>query len=84
MDEVAYSKSWFNQRSGQEDKVSRWRNWICFPAPGAHHLTNTLCWFRINPTCFDHKKYPICKCGRKYVPINKNDKQCFFCMFLSK
>ena len=38
-------------------------------------------WLRIKPSCFKHKVYPRCKCGRLYVPINKGDKDCFFCNF---
>ena len=36
------------------------------------------------PGIFDHKVYPLCKCGRRFVPINKGDKECFWCNFTKK
>lgn len=33
---------------------------------------------------FENKEYPTCKCGRKYVPINKGDTECFLCLFTQK
>ena len=40
--------------------------------------------FYMKPDVYDHKEYPTCQCGRKYVPINKSDKKCFFCLFTDK
>lgn len=39
-------------------------------------------YFHRMPTdVYEYKQYPTCKCGRKYVPINKGDKECFYCQF---
>jgi hypothetical protein len=35
--------------------------------------------FWIPKTALENKEYPKCKCGRRYVPIHKEDKKCFFC-----
>lgn len=29
--------------------------------------------------CLEHKEYPTCKCGRKFVPIVRGDKECLYC-----
>jgi hypothetical protein len=29
------------------------------------------------------KTYPLCNCGRLFVPIHKGDQHCFFCLFLA-
>lgn len=34
------------------------------------------------PSVFhEHKVYPTCHCGRKYVPIKECGDECFFCYF---
>lgn len=41
--------------------------------------------FSFPPQVFEHKEYPACQCGRKYVPIKDMDKdRCFFCIFQNK
>lgn len=40
--------------------------------------------YNVPKTAIEHKEYPVCKCGRKFVPINKGDKICFFCQFMVK
>lgn len=37
-------------------------------------------WYDLPEDIFDSKKYPACsKCGQKYVPITRGDKECFAC-----
>lgn len=38
----------------------------------------------IPDSALKHKEYPTCQCGRKYVPIEKGDKICFYCKFTQK
>lgn len=40
-------------------------------------------WYKMPDDVYEHKEYPICKCGRKYVPVDKH-KACYFCVFLNK
>lgn len=40
--------------------------------------------FYMKPDVYEYKDYPVCKCGRKFVPVSKNDKKCFFCNFQTK
>lgn len=58
-----------------------WKYLICLPRGDGEHL---LQWYKLPDNVFEHKKYPVCKCGRKFVPINGNKKECFRCQFLNK
>lgn len=54
---------------------------ICFPTEEHEHKFE---WYLMPSTVFDHKEYPTCKCGRKFVQLKENDTECFFCQFTKK
>lgn len=36
---------------------------------------------KFNLSAYDHKEYPTCpSCQSKYVPVQKEDKECFKCL----
>ena len=39
-----------------------------------------LLWWR-GPDWDQVKDYPLCACGRLFVPIHEGDTSCFFCLF---
>ena len=43
-------------------------------------LENKLIWFKIPDDIYDHKEYPLCTCGKRYVRTSKNETECFSCM----
>lgn len=52
---------------------------------GGNHFKEYDCrWYNLPKDIYSHKKYPLCKCGRKYVPIKHGDTKCFFCQFTDK
>jgi len=36
---------------------------------------------KIRPDWDQVKDYPLCACGRLFVPIHEGDTSCFFCLF---
>ncbi len=64
-------------RTEQANRIGREGFEIFIPlSDGVSTLTHIL-----PRDIYQHKQYPVCKCGRKFVPINKGDKTCFFCNF---
>lgn len=62
---------------------------ICLPVMETNPRTgycyeSRLEWYRLPKDIFEHKVYPLCKCGRRFVPLSKKDKDCFFCIFTKK
>lgn len=51
---------------------------ICVPLEGTEHGWH---WYQLPKDIFEHKEYPICKCGRKYVPLKEDPSKCFYCQF---
>lgn len=41
-------------------------------------------WHRLPDDIYKHKGYPVCKCGKVFVPINDGDTECFTCQFTKK
>lgn len=60
------------------------KNWICLPRAftelsEADSGEHTLDWYQLPPDIFKSKEYPICHCGRRYVPVEKH-KECYYCV----
>ncbi len=37
-------------------------------------------WIPFDKRAYDHKDYPTCTCGRKYVQLKRDPTRCIFCI----
>lgn len=55
--------------------------WIAMPREDDIELYD---WHRLPNDIYQNKGYPICKCGKVFVPIQEGDTECFSCTFTKK